>query len=196
MAIGFGAQTIVHDVLNGMLILLENQFNVGDTVKLAGFVGTVEEMSLRKTSLRDGGDGTLYTIPNSQITTVSNYSRNWSQIQVNISVDFREDADRVIKLLGDAANQIASEPQYAPIMNGGPQVLGVDSFAGSQVIYPVLFKTQSGQQWGISRDFRRRVKALFEQNHILPGDPLRIYHYPDAGQVAQNQAHPAEGDGR
>ncbi len=188
VAIGFGAQTIVHDMLNGMLILLENQFNVGDTVKIAGLAGVVEMMSLRKVSLRDGNDGTLYTIPNSQITTVSNYSRNWSQIQVNISVDFREDADRVIKLLTDTAMQIAAEPQYESVVNGMPKVLGVDNLAGSQVIYPVVFKTQSGQQWGISRDFRRRVKAVFEQNHILPGDPLRIYNYPAAADTAPDAA--------
>ncbi len=185
LAVGFGAQTIVHDVLNGMLILVENQFNVGEMVKLGGFTGMVEEMSLRKTTLRDAGDGTIYTIPNSQITTVANYSRDWSQIMVNVSVDFREDADRVIGLLTDLANKMAKEPQYAPIMNGSPTVLGVDSMSGSQVVYPVLFKTTSGQQWGISRDFKRRVKDLFEKERILPGDPLRVYNYA-APQAPEN----------
>ena len=190
LAVGFGAQTIVHDVLNGMLILVENQFNVGETVKLGGFLGVVEEMSLRKTTLRDPGNGTIYTIPNSQITTVSNYSRDWSQITVNVSVDFREDADRVIGLLTDLANKMAKEPQYSPIMNGSPTVLGVDSMSGSQVVYPVLFKTTSGQQWGISRDFRRRVKELFEKEHILPGDPLRVYNYAVQQEVSGAEATP------
>jgi small conductance mechanosensitive channel len=181
VAVGFGAQTIVHDVINGMLILVENQFNVGEVVKVASLTGTVEAMSLRKTTLRDGGDGTLYTIPNSQITTVSNLTRDWSQIQVNISVDYREDPDRVISVLTELANGVAQDKRFASVMSGPPQVLGVDAFKGSEVIYPVVFKTTANNQWGVSREFRRLVKIRFQQDRILLGDPQRVYNYPPGG---------------
>lgn len=182
LAIGFGAQTIVHDVINGMLILIENQFNLGDVIKAAGFVGSVEQMTLRKTTLRDGGNGTIYIIPNSQITTVSNYSRDWSTMQLNISVDFRENTDRILALLKDIAQQIVKEESFAGAVQAQPVVLGVDSFKGSEVIYPVIFKTNPNLQWDLSREYRRRVKMAFEQQHILPGDPLRVFHYSDEEQ--------------
>jgi small conductance mechanosensitive channel len=198
IAVGFGAQTIVHDVINGMLILLENQFNVGDVVKIASLTGTVELMSLRKTTLRDGGDGTLYTVPNSQITTVSNLTRDWSQIQVNISVDYSADPDRVIAILTELANEAAKEPAFAPVMSGPPSVLGVDAFKGSEVIYPVVFKTTANNQWGLSREFRRLVKIRFAKERILLGDPQRVYNYPPTdksqpvAQVAPQAGAPGE----
>jgi small-conductance mechanosensitive channel len=179
LAIGFGAQTIVHDVINGMLILVENQFNVGDVIKAAGFLGTVEQMTLRKTNLRDGTNGTVYVIPNSQITTVSNYSRDWSLMQINISVDYREDSDRVLALLRELAQQVVKEERFADAVQADPIVLGIDSFKGSEVIYPVIFRTHAGLQWDLSREYRRRVKMAFERNHILPGDPLRVFHYAE-----------------
>lgn len=179
LAIGFGAQTIVHDVLNGMLILVENQFTLGDVVKAAGFLGTVEQMTLRRTVLRDGGNGTLYVIPNSQITTVSNYSRDWSMMQINVSVDYREDADRVLALLKDLAQQLAKEENFQGTVMADPIILGVDSVKGSEVIYPVIFRTKANMQWDVSREYRRRVKMSFEQQHILPGDPLRVFHYAE-----------------
>lgn len=182
LAIGFGAQTIVHDVLNGMLILVENQFTLGDVVKAAGFLGTVEQMTLRRTVLRDGGNGTLYVIPNSQITTVSNYSRDWSMMQINVSVDYREDADRVLALLKDLAQQLAKEENFQGTVMADPIILGVDSVKGSEVIYPVIFRTKANMQWDVSREYRRRVKMSFEQQHILPGDPLRVFHYPEEEQ--------------
>lgn len=187
IAIGFGAQTIVHDVINGMLIVVENQFNVGDVIKIASLTGTVEMMSLRKTTLRDGGDGTLYMVPNSQITTVSNLTRDYSQIQVNISVDYREDPDKVISLLDEVADQVAKQSQFSKVLTGKPQVLGVDAFKGSEVIYPVVFKTVVNGQWSVSREFRRLVKIRFAKERILLGDPQRVYNYPAAaGQpVAQ-----------
>jgi small conductance mechanosensitive channel len=199
VAVGFGAQTIVHDVINGMLILMENQFNVGDVVKIASLTGEVESMSLRRTTLRDGGDGTMYTVPNSQITTVSNLTRDWSQIQVNISVDYREDPDRVIAVLTELANQVAADPRFAPLMSGPPTLLGVDAFKGSEVIYPVIFKTKVNGQWGASREFRRLVKIRFAKERMLLGDPQRVYNYPPANpaqptaQVAPQVEAPASG---
>ena len=178
VAVGFGAQTIVHDVINGMLILVENQFNVGEMVKIAGVTGTVEDMSLRRTTIRDKDDGSIYIVPNSQITTVSNLTRDWSQIQVNISVDYREDAERVIGILKELADQLANNPQFKPMMSGAPSVVGIDSFKGSEVIYPVVFKTSVNNQWTVARAYRLLVKQRFWQEKMLLGDPQRIYNYP------------------
>lgn len=178
LAIGFGAQTIVHDVINGMLILVENQFTLGDLIKADGFTGFVEQMTLRRTVLRDGGNGTLYIIPNSQITSVSNFTRDWSSMQINVSVDYREDSSRILQLLQSEADKIVKEPKFAAVTSGDPAILGVDSIKGSEVIYPVIFRTNANMQWELSREFRRRIKQAFLTNNILPGDPLRVFQYP------------------
>ncbi|WP_263355322.1 mechanosensitive ion channel family protein [Acidicapsa acidisoli] len=174
VAIGLAAQTIVKDVLNGMLIILEDQFNVGDTVRLTGMTGVVESMSLRRTELRDG-DGTLYIVPNSQITTVANLSRDFSVATVNVSVDFSASPDQVVPLLTAIALEIRNDAAFAPVFLADPQVLGVDSIAGSQVIYPVIFRTLATKQYGPIREFRRRVRIALEEKGMLPGDPNRIF---------------------
>jgi moderate conductance mechanosensitive channel len=174
VAIGLAAQTIVKDVLNGTLIILEDQFNVGDTVRLTGMTGTVEAMSLRRTEVRDG-DGTLYIVPNSQITTVANLSRDFSVATVNVSVDFSASPDKVVPLLTSIAMDIRQDKAFAPVFLADPQVLGVDSITGSQVVYPVVFKTLATQQYGPIREFRRRVRMALEDQGLLPGDPNRVF---------------------
>lgn len=178
LAIGFGAQTIVHDVINGILILVENQFDIGDVIKAGGFTGSVEEMSLRRIVLRDGGNGAIYVVPNSQITTVTNLSRDWSAIQVDVAVDYREDSDRILALLKELAQQVVKDPAFSAAVQGPPAILGLDGVKGSQAIYPVVFRTRANMQWNLEREFQRRVKQAFLQNRILPGDPGRVFHYP------------------
>lgn len=180
VAIGLAAQNIVKDMFNGILILVEGQFNVGDQVRLAGLAGTVEAMTLRKTTVRDY-DGTLYVIPNSQITTVANLSVGYSVATMNISTDFSADPDLVIKLLTEIAADIRSSEEFGSLFVTDPQILGVDSVKGSQLIFPVVFKTLPTKQYGPMREFQRRVRLAFEQNHILPGDPLRVYGTGSSG---------------
>jgi small conductance mechanosensitive channel len=174
IALGLAAQTIVKDILNGMLIVIEDQFNVGDVVRLTGMTGTVESMSLRRTELRDG-DGTLYVVPNSQITTVANLSRDFSVATVNVSVDFSVSPDKVVPLLTSIAMDIRKDPAFSDVFLKDPEVLGVDSITGSQVVYPVVFKTQATKQYGPIREFRRRVRMALEENAMLPGDPNRVF---------------------
>jgi len=175
VAIGLAAQNIVKDMLNGTLILIEDQFNVGDVVTLAGLTGTVEAMTLRKTTVR-AGDGTLYVIPNSQITTVANQSVDFSVATINVSVDFSANPDKVLGLLRDIAADIRSSDQYRDVFVADPQILGVDSMRGSQLIFPVVFKTKATQQYGPMREFQRRVRIALEENHMLPGDPNRVFN--------------------
>ncbi len=174
IAIGLAAQNIVKDVFNGMLFLLEDQFNVGDVVRLAGLSGTVESMTLRKTTVRDA-DGTLYVIPNSQITTVANLSVDFSVGTVNISVDFSANPDEVTKLLKQIAMDVRNSEEFKNVFLQDPQVLGVDAVKGSQVIFPVVFKTIATQQYGPMREFQRRVRLALEEKHMLPGDPYRVF---------------------
>ena len=175
LAIGLAAQSVFKDVLNGVLILIEDQFNVGDTVRLAGLAGTVEAMTLRKTTVRDG-DGTLYVIPNSQITTVANQSVGYSVATINVSVDFSANPDKVLELLMNIAMEIRNSDDFKKVFVADPQVLGVDSMKGSEMIFPVIFKTLATQQYGPVREFRRRVRLALEKNHLLPGDPNRVFN--------------------
>jgi small conductance mechanosensitive channel len=173
VAIGLAAQTIVKDMLNGILILIEDQFNVGDTVKLAGVSGVVEAMTLRKTTVRDA-DGTLYVIPNSQITTVANLSVGYSIATVNVSVDFSANPDEVLKLLTAIAMEVRNSDEFRQLFVGDPQILGVDAIKGSELIFPVVFKTLATKQYGPIREFRRLVRLALEGHHLLHGNPYRV----------------------
>ena len=175
VAIGLAAQTIVKDVLNGSLLLIEDQFNVGDVVTVAGLTGTVESMTLRKTTIR-AGDGTLYTVPNSQITTVANQSAEFSVATINVSVDFSADPNKVLTILASIASDIRNQPDFKDLFLAEPQILGVDSIKGSQQIFPVIFKTKATKQYGPMREFQRRVRLALEENHMLPGDPMRVFN--------------------
>jgi small conductance mechanosensitive channel len=173
VAIGLAAQTIVKDVINGMLVLVEDQYNVGDWVTIAGVSGTVESMSLRKTTVR-GGDGTLFLVPNSQITNVANQSRDFTTTTLNISVDFSADPDKVIALLKKIVGEVRQDPAYKDIFLGDPQVLGVDQIKGSEVIYPISVKTLARKQYDALREMQKRIRLALEANHMLPGSPFRV----------------------
>jgi len=175
VAIGLAAQNIVKDCFNGFLILIDDQFNVGDTVTIAGVSGTVETMTLRRTQVR-GGDGTLFIIPNSQITTVANQTRDYSVATINVSVDFSANPDDVMKLLKEVAMSVRNDPAYKDVYLEDPTLLGVDSIKGSQVIYPVQLKTKANQQWAALRETQRRIRIALDEKGILPGDPNRIYN--------------------
>ena len=175
VAIGLAAQNIVKDVLNGVLILIEDQFNVGDTVRVAGVAGVVEAMTLRKTSIRDA-DGTFYVIPNSQITTVANLSIGYSVATVNVSVDFSANPDKVLEMLKKIAMEVRSSEPFRDVFVADPQILGVDQVKGSEIIFPVVFKTLPTLQYAPVREFRRRVRLALEEHHLLPGDPNRIFN--------------------
>ena len=174
VAIGLAAQTIVKDMFNGVLILIEGQFNIGDTVRIAGVAGTVETMTLRKTTVRDS-DGTLYVIPNSQIATVANLSVGYSATTVNVSVDFSADPDKVVALLKQIAFEVRNSEPFKNLFIEDPKIVGVDAMKGSQLIFPVVFKTLPQQQLGPAREFQRRVRLALEEHHLLPGDPNRVF---------------------
>src|ERR1700730_16314483 len=125
LAIGFGAQTLVHDFINGFFILLENQYDIGDTVRIAGVKGTVERMSLRHTVLRDD-DGTVHFVPNSAIQIVSNMTRDWSQVTLRVSVAYSEPSDKIIKLLQEIGEAVHHDPAFEDDIVSDIQVPGID----------------------------------------------------------------------
>ncbi|HXP47439.1 MAG TPA: mechanosensitive ion channel family protein [Terriglobales bacterium] len=174
LAIGFGAQALVHDVINGFFILMENQYDVGDVVRLAGVAGVVESMTLRRTTLRDE-TGAVHTVPNSEIKIVSNLTRDWAQVALHVSVDYRENSDRILELLQQVGNELRTAPDYAALLVADPQVPGIERVAGGEVDYLMLVKTRPGQQYAVSRELRRRIKECFQKNNVQAGNPARVY---------------------
>ena len=181
VGIGLGAQSLFKDMLNGIFILVENQYNVGDTVKLASLTGTVEDLTLRITKLRDG-DGTLYFIPNSQIATVSNLSRDFSVATLSLAVDATSDPDKVMRILRTTAMAVRNDPNFKSIALSDPDVLGVDSISGRVVTYPLTIRVRINGRDAILRELRRRIIQAFEKNNIPLGtDPtnMLLMHHTD-----------------
>jgi small-conductance mechanosensitive channel len=168
LGISFGAQSIFKDMLTGIFILVEDQYSVGDTIKIAGLTGSVEDLTLRVTKLRDG-DGTVYIVPNSQITTVSNLSRDFAVGTLNVSVDAREDPDRVMQVLTDLADTIRKDAAFKDIVIADPTILGVDKISGYEVIYPINVRVQVNQRDGVMRELRRRILLAFNREGIAFG---------------------------
>jgi len=174
VAIGLGAQSIFKDMINGILILVEDQYNVGEVVNIAGLKGTVEDLSLRRTSVRDP-DGTLYIIPNSQIATVSNLSRDFSIATLNVSVDASANPDKVISLLTRLAIDVRNDSIFKDIAVADPVVLGVDRIDGRAVTYPIQIRVRANQRDGVLRELRRRIILAFEKDGIpLGNDPANM----------------------
>jgi len=175
LAIGFGAQALVHDVINGFFILVENQYNVGDVIRIANVKGTVEAMTLRRTVLRDA-DGTLHTVPNSQITVVSNATRDWAQITLHIATAYDENTDRIVKLLREVGSELRNDPDFADLIVAEPEVPGIERVSAGEVDYLMIVKTLPGTaQYAVSRELRRRVKACFEQQGVKPPATAHVY---------------------
>lgn len=168
VGIGLGAQSIFKDMLNGVFILMEDQYNVGETVSLAGLKGTVEDLSLRSTRLRDG-DGTLYIIPNSQIATVSNLSRDFSVASLSVSVDASANPDTVIAVLRKLATDIRQDSAFKDITISDPEVLGINDIRGREIIYLINTRVRANQRDGVLRELRRRIILAFEKEGIPLG---------------------------
>jgi moderate conductance mechanosensitive channel len=174
LAIGFGAQTLVHDFINGFFILLENQYDIGDTVRIAGVKGTVERMSLRHTVLRDE-DGTVHIVPNSSIQIVSNMTRDWSQLAMRVAVAYSEPSDKIVALLKQVGEEVRHDPAFAADIVSDIDVPGIDRVGNGEAEYLMLIKTRPNKQYAVSRELRRRIKETFEKNNVQAAGPGRIF---------------------
>jgi small conductance mechanosensitive channel len=166
LAVSLGAQTLIKDVIGGILILVENQYAVGDTVELGIAKGQVEEITLRATQVR-GLDGQLYVVPNGEVRIVSNLSRDWSRATVDIGVAYEEDMDRVLAVLKEGVAAFGQDPLYAPDLLDAPQVLGVMSLGDWAATIRILAKTNPEKQWAIGRALRKHILALCEREGIV-----------------------------
>lgn len=165
LAISFGAQSLVRDIISGFFILLENQFAVGDVIDAAGKSGVVERMTMRVVVLRDL-EGTMHVIPNGEIKVVSNKTREWSRAVVDITVPFTEDVDRILQVLRDEAEQFSKDAVWSVQLDGPVEVLGVEELRDNSLVIRTLLKTQPGSQWSVAREFRRRLKKRFDRETI------------------------------
>lgn len=179
LAIGFGAQTLVKDVINGFFILLENNFRVGDVVKVGDVSGLVESMSLRVTTLRDL-EGKVHVIPNGSIDIVTNMTKEWSRVVLNVGVAYKEDVDRVSELLKKIGEELFEDPQFEPLIMEPLEVLGLDNFGDSSIDIRVIMKTQPLKQWAVGRELRRRIKKAFDENGIEIPFPHRTLYMGEA----------------
>jgi len=189
IAIGFGAQSLVKDFISGLFILLENQYSVGDVVKIAGITGIVEEINLRRTVLRDL-DGIVHSVPNGEISVASNYTKEWSRVNLNISVGYGEDLDHVIEVVNRIGKEMAEDPDWGPLMLTPPQVLRVDAFEDSGIAIKILGDTKPIQQWAVMGELRKRIKKVFDEEGIeIPWPHTKVYF---GGPLQQQMARTVE----
>ncbi len=165
VAVGLGAQTLIKDIIGGVFIILENQFAVGDSIRVSNIAGAVEKMTLRATFLRDL-EGTLHVIPNGEMRIVSNLTKDWSRAVVDLGVAYEEDIGRVVTALGQIGQDLYQDEQFALLLLEEPTVTGVEALGDWTVTVRIMVKTKPGKQWDVARELRRRVKESFEREGI------------------------------
>jgi small conductance mechanosensitive channel len=192
LIIAFGAQSLVKDFFSGFMILFENQYRVGNVVKINNTIGTVENMSLRLTVLRDL-EGISHFIPHGQILEVSNLTHGWSQVVFDIGVSYKENVDEVMKVITELCTEISTDKKFGPLIIGHMDMLGVDKFAESAIIVKFLVKTQPLKQWIIKRELLRRIKNRFDELDIeIPFPHLTIYQGDSKKQLENIQSSESE----
>ena len=193
LAVSFGAQSLVKDVLSGFFILSENQFAIGDVIEVAGKSGVVEKMTLRVVRLRDV-EGIMHVVPNSEIKVVSNKTRGWSRAVVDVGVPYDENVDRALEILRDEAAQFSTDKAWGSQLDGPVEVLGVESLSDSAVVLRTMIRTQPGSQWSVAREFRRRIKNRFDRESLdIPFPQRRVHVRVEGGPGPDPIAHAAAG---
>ena len=165
VALGFGAQTLIKDCLNGIFILLEDQVRQGDVIEVAGKNGTVEEVTLRYVRLRDY-DGAVHFVPCGQVTTVTNRSRGYAYAVVELRMGYRSGLERVYTVLRDLAREMRSDPVYGPRILEDIEIDGIDELGTDRITVKSRFKVRSLEQWAVRREFQRRLIERFEAEKI------------------------------
>jgi len=189
LAIGFGSQTLVKDVISGFFILLENQFSVGDSIQIDSISGGVEKMTLRATFVRDL-EGTLHVIPNSEIRILANKTKDWARAVIKVGVGYEANVDRVLAVLEDVGRQVSADETFGPLLLEKPSAAGPLEFGDSAVTVRLMVKTRAGEQWSVGRELRRRIKEAFEQEGIEI--PYPQYEIRVRSGIAPTATLPAE----
>jgi small-conductance mechanosensitive channel len=173
LAVGFGAQHLVRDLINGFFIVVEDQFAVGESVRIGTVVGRVEHLTMRRTVVRDI-QGAVVSIPNGEITQVANLSRDWGQVFVDISIPQEASSDAALAALERACAELRSDASWSPVLVDGPRALGVESFGPAGATLRLQLRTVPGRQDDAARELRRRIQNRFEQEHIRWGGVQRV----------------------
>jgi small conductance mechanosensitive channel len=179
LAVGFGAQYLVRDVIAGFFLVLEDQVRVGDVAVVNGTGGLVETVTFRTIVLRDLS-GTLHIFQNGAVTTLANMTRGWSGYVVDVEVPFREDPDRVMAVMRRVGDELRADPAYGPLILEPIEVLGVDGFKEASIVMKARLKTLPIQQWTVGREYRRRLVLAFAAEGI--DNPARVLQVGDAGK--------------
>lgn len=165
LAVGFGGQYLIRDIITGFFIILENQYRIGDVVKVDTTGGVVEDISLRVTTLRDL-DGTVHHVPHGEIKRVSNLSKNFSRINLNIGVSYINELEKVIRVVNQAGQELSEDPQWKEFIIKPPQFLRVEDFSDTAMVIKILGETQPLRQWEITGELRKRIKMAFDKEGI------------------------------
>lgn len=173
LAVGFGGQHLVRDLINGFFIIIEDQFVVGEIVRVGTTVGRVEHLTLRRTVIRDV-QGAVVTIPNGEISQVSNLSRDWGQVFVDISIPQETSSDTALAALERVSAELRADTSWSPVLVDGPRALGVESLGPAGATLRLQLRTVPGRQDDAARELRRRIQNRFEQEHIRWGGVQRV----------------------
>ncbi len=178
LAVGFGAQNLVRDVISGFFIILEDQVRVGDVAIINGTGGGVERIGLRTIVLRDL-QGTVHTFPNGTINTLANMTRDWSAYVIDVGVSYDQDIDKVVDIMRAVGAQMRADEHFGPLMLDDVEVFGLDNFADSAQVIKLRLKTLPTKQWDVGREYRRRLKAAFDREGIeIPYPQLVVHQAP------------------
>lgn len=175
IAIGFGGQYLIRDIITGLFIIIENQFRVGDVVSINDKAGTVEDITLRMTTLRDL-DGTVHHIPNGEITIVSNMSKFFSRVNINIGISYSSSIDKAIEIINKVGEEMANELEWKEHIISAPRFLRLDSLSDSSVDLKILGDTKPSMQWAVSGELRKRLKTAFDKEGIDIPFPQIVIH--------------------
>lgn len=187
IAIGFGAQSLVKDIISGLFILLENQYRKGDVVKIADASGLVEDINLRRTILRDT-DGVVHSVPNGEIRVASNLTKGWSRVNLNIGVDYATDLDKAIAVINRVGKELAEDPAWSAQILKPPQVLRVDNLGDSAIDIKILGDTKPMQQWAVTGELRLRLKKAFDKENIEIPWPITKVYFGNAPEIPVPQS--------
>lgn len=180
LAVGFGAQTLIRDLLAGIFIIVENQYSAGDVVRIAGVTGVVEGFSLRRTTLRDL-DGTLHSVPNGEIQVASNMTRGWARVNLDVSVAYETDIDEATRIINGIGEQLAASDEWRDRIIEAPTVMRVNDLGDSGVTLKILGQVRPAEQWAVTGELRKRVLATFAENGIEIPFPHRVMIARPAG---------------
>jgi small conductance mechanosensitive channel len=181
LAVSFGAQNLVRDVISGFFMILEDQIRVGDVARINGVGGSVEDIRLRITILRDA-EGIVHIFPNGEIKQVANLTKEYSYYVIDLGVAYKENVDQVMEVLKQIGEELQQDPEFSPLIIDPLEVMGVDNFADSQVTIKLRIKTLPLKQWAVGRELRRRIKNTFDEKHIEIPFPQVSVHFAEAGK--------------